>query len=166
MNVATKQHVHIELIWGMGQVTSAPKFAEIVAQKQTDSTAIIRNLFPCGEACSYFSPAGPESEISIFELLSRERRNSTLECGATQYFWLFGSFQGSSSGLKNQVNRRSFPLVSCTVAILGGDLSLKAIREPQTVFTLTAGAPVHSFFPHSLRTFPTDLHLLRCVLLI
>lgn len=89
----------------------------------------IMNFFTSSWASSYFSPVSPESEVSIFELLYIERRNSPLECGVTLYFWLFGYFQGSSSGLKNQINSRSFPLISCTDTILGGDTSPRPVGE-------------------------------------
>jgi hypothetical protein len=107
---------------------------------------------------SYFSPAGPESVMSIFELLYIERRNSPLAWEDTQYFWLFGYFQGSSSGRKNQVNRRPILSVSCTAAILRGDLSLKDVCEQQAVFSPTAGAALDGILPHQLQT-----SLLTCI---
>lgn len=42
--------------------------------------------------------------------INREKQQCP-ECGVTRYFWLFGYFQGASSGLKSQINRRSFPLL-------------------------------------------------------
>lgn len=120
----------------------------MVAFKQTDDMGgFIMNFFSSSWALSYFSPASPESEVSIFELLYIERRNSPLECGVTPYFWLFSYFQGSSSGLKNQINRPSFPLISCTDTILGGDIS------PMSVSGWTG-----CFHSYSRKNHPEYLH--------
>ena len=91
--------------------------------KQTTGWGFILHLLSSRWWSPSFRPASPESEMSIFESLYIERRNSHPECGVARYFWLFVYFHGSSSGPKSQVNRRPFALIACTDTILGGHTS-------------------------------------------
>lgn len=120
-----KGHVCLESLWRWRHLSKLPTWGGFIIDFSLQSMGIIILQ-------SYVSL---ESEISIFEVLYIERRNSPSECGVTQYFWLIGYFQGSSSGLKNRINRGSFPLIFCTDTILGGDTSPKPRQRTGRLFS-------------------------------